>query len=95
MKEFSFELNVRPLHITKNFNIEGLKVIHSRNIEDAIDLVDYLKLTINEQNQITFDLRDIMNVLENVKHLVMIDASCQSSNHTPEKTFENYTRRHL
>ena len=93
-KNFAFDLNANPLHITKNFNIEGLKVIHHRNIEDTIDLVDYLKLTINEKNQIVFTLDDIMQLLDNVANLVMIDASCQSSSHTPEKTFANYSRRH-
>ena len=93
-KNFSFELNYPPLQITKKINIEGLKVIHSRNIEDTIDLVDYLKLTINEENQIVFTLNDIMQILDNVKHLVMIDASCQTSIHTATKTFANYSRRH-
>jgi len=93
-KNFAFDLNANPLHITKNFNIEGLKVIHHRNIEDTVDLVDYLKLTINEQNQIVFTLEDIIELLVNVDNLVMIDASCQSSIHPQKKTFTNYSRRH-
>jgi len=94
-KNFAIALHVNPLHVTKNFNIEGLKVIHDRNIEDTIDLVDYLKLKINEENQIIFTLDEIMQLLENVHELVMIDASCQTSIHPPKKTFDNYTRRHL
>jgi hypothetical protein len=94
-KNFAFDLNASPLHVTKNFNIEGLKVIHHRNIEDTIDLVDYLKLKINEDNKIVFTLNDVIQLLDNVHNLVMIDASCQSSIHPQKKTFENYTRKHL
>jgi hypothetical protein len=94
-KHFAFELHVNPIHMTKHFNIEGLKVIHHRNIEDTIDLVDYLKLKINEDNQIVFTLDDVIQLLDNVHHLVMIDASCQTSIHSQKKTFENYTRKHL
>jgi hypothetical protein len=90
-KEFAFDLNVKPLHITRGTNIEGLKVVHSRYIEDTIDLVDYLKLTIDENNIIKFTMSDIFEVLpENVHNLVMIDASCQSSQHDVLKTQKNY-----
>jgi hypothetical protein len=90
-KEFAFDLNVKPLHFTRGTNIEGLKIVHSRYIEDTIDLVDYLKLTIDENNLITFTMRDIFEVLpEKVRNLVMIDASCQSSQHDVLKTRRNY-----
>ena len=90
-KEFGFDLNIKPLHHTRGTNIEGLKVVRSRYIEDTIDLVDYLKLTIDENNLITFTMRDIFDVLpEHVDNLVMIDASCQSSQHDVLKTQKNY-----
>jgi hypothetical protein len=90
-KEFAFDLNTNPLHFTRGINIEGLKVVHSRYIEDTIDLVDYLKLTIDENNLITFTMHDIFEILpKNVQNLVMIDASCQSSQHDVLKTQHNY-----
>jgi hypothetical protein len=89
-KEFSFSLSSKPLHFTRGTNIEGLKVVHSRYIEDTIDLVDYMKLTITD-NYITFNMKDIFDVLpESVKNLVIIDASCQSSQHNVLKTVKNY-----
>ena len=89
-KNFAFELKVKPLHISKNFNLEGVKLIGAKHIEDAVDLVDYLPLTINGENQIIFSMRDIFNVLPPVENIVIIDGSCQSSVHPPNKTSLNY-----
>lgn len=89
-KNFAFDLNTKPLHISKNFNLEGVKLIGAKHIEDAVDLVDYLPLTMNHSNQIVFSMRDIFNVLPPVENIVIIDGSCQSSVHPPNKTSLNY-----
>ena len=92
-KEFSFNLNVNPLHNTKNENIEGLKVIYSKNIETTIDLVDYLELTINDRNEIVFTMKNIIDLIsEKADNLVIVDASCQSSNYSATKTKTNYKK---
>jgi hypothetical protein len=92
-KYFSFSLNVNPLHITKNENIEGLKVIYSKDIKTTIDLVDYLELTINGDNEIVFTMKDIIDLIsEKVNNLVIIDASCQSSYFSATKTKSNYKK---
>jgi len=92
-KYFSFSLNVNPLHITKNENIEGIKVIYSKDIKTTIDLVDYLELTINDQNEIIFTMKDIIDLIsEKVDNLVIVDASCQSSYFSATKTKSNYKK---
>ena len=95
-KQYGFDLKINYLFDSKQNNLEGLKVIHSRNIEDAIDLMDYLKLTINENNEIMFTLSDIMEVLSeyDIDNLVILDSSCQASIHPPEKTYANFRRTH-
>jgi hypothetical protein len=89
-KIFSFDLKVRPLHISKNFNLEGIKLVGAKHIEDAVDLVDYLPLKINDENQIVFTMRDIFDILPPVENIVIVDGSCQSSVHPVNKTSRNY-----
>lgn len=88
-KHFAFELSVKPLHISKNFNLEGIKLIGAKHIEDAVDLVDYLPLKIRN-NKIIFTMRDIFNILPPLENIVIIDGSCQTSIHPVNKTATNY-----
>ena len=74
-------MNVKPLHISKNFNLEGIKLIGAKHIEDAVDLVDYLPLTMNGANQIIFTMRYMQYITTDHRRFV----------HSANKSSLNYS----